>query len=156
MENKLVKTLLGALLHTLVTIGKFFLTPFNLWLKAAERLVEQKENGSIDLRQIKGFWPMLSYLKRFFLDFLLDALSLLAYPLGVLWAFIGFFIDVVNLSFVLALSGFIATVITVYFLPLLFSLYRDLCVLCLLPIRKFLDWAKKPAQYLEINQTENK
>lgn len=156
MENKLVKTLLGALLHTLVTIGKFFLTPFNLWLNAAERLVEQKENGSIDLRQIKGFWPMLSYLKRFFLDFLLDALSLLAYPLGVLWAFIAFFMDVVDVSFVLALSGFIATVITVYFLPLFFSLYRDLCVLCLLPIRKFLDWAKKPAQYLEINKTENK
>ena len=154
MENKVVKMLLDALIHTLVTIGKFFLTPYNLWLNAAERLVEQKQTGSVDLRQIKGFWPMFSYLKRFFLDFLLDAFTLLAYPIGVIVAFVLFFMEIKH--FGVAFSGFIASLFVVYFFPLFFSLFRDMCMFFLLPIRKFLDWAKKPAQYLEINQTENK
>ena len=154
MENKLVKMLVDALLHTLLTIGKFFLTPYNLWLNAAERLVEQKKTGSVDLRQIKGFWPMFSYLKRFFLDFLLDAFTLLAYPIGVIVAFVVFFMEIKN--FGSAVGLFVTALFVVYFFPLFFSLFRDLCMFLLLPFRKFLDWARKPAQYLEINQTENK
>ena len=72
MENNVAKMLVEALIHTLATIGKFFLAPYNCWLKAAERLVEQGKNGSVEIRNIDGFWPILVYYKRFCIDFLFD------------------------------------------------------------------------------------
>ena len=156
MENNVAKMLVEALIHTLATIGKFFLAPYNCWLKAAERLVEQGKNGSVEIRNIDGFWPILLYYKRFCIDFLFDGLSLLSYPLGVLVALGSFFMNIVDYDFNYAFTGLISMLLVVYILPFGLSLYRDLCYLFLLPIRKFLDWVKKPAQYLEINKTQNK
>lgn len=143
MTKEFFKTLLDALLHVLITIGKLFLIPFNLWVKSVERLVEQKKSGLCDLASTKGLWPFLSYLKNITLEFNFDAVNFLSYPVGILFSFV-----------VLAKGGAVAWIImliNLYFFPIYVSLTRDFFQLAVLPFRKLIDWLKKPAQYLEIN-----
>lgn len=151
MDNKFVKLLVDASLHTLLVIVKLLLIPYNLWIKSMERLVAQKESGMLDLSKITGLWPLFSYLKRLCLEFFLDAISFLAYPVGLIYAFYCFF-STVGDSFELASVEFIGVVIGTYMYPMLMSLLRDSIQFCLLPIAKLIDWFKKPAQYLEIDQ----
>lgn len=163
MENKCLKTLLDAFLHSLLTLLKFiFLTPLKLWFKSAERLAEQKEQGSLDLSNINGLWPFMSYLKRLLIDFLFDAMSLLMYPLGIIFSIYGFIDSIITGiqyttfgdGLVDGMSTFIATLVAFYFAPIVWAIYKDLFVLVLLPFRKFIDWCKKPAQYLQLDNNQ--
>jgi hypothetical protein len=92
MNNEFVNKLVQALVHSVLSILKFiFLTPLNLWLKAVERLSAQKAAGTLEMANIHSEWPLLSYVKRFNLDFLFDAIAFLAYPLGLLYSvYVGF------------------------------------------------------------------
>lgn len=51
--------------------------------------------------------------------------------------------------------GFLFILIGSYYAPLGLSLFRDIIQLSILPIKKFLSWAKKPAQYMDL-KIENK
>ena len=150
MEKNFVNVLLGALLHSIMTILVFiFLLPYKLWVKSAKNLLAQKERNAIDPENIEGFWPFLTYLKRFTFDFWFDACSFLSYFIGVLAALISFFFMVGN-GFGLALASFFVTLVSAYFTPIFVSLSRDFFQILLIPFRKFLNWGSKPAQYLEI------
>ena len=144
-QNELVNTLVKALVHCLLSIvSSIFLTPYKLWLKAADRLSKQKEAGALEMANIQGEWPLVSYIKRFTLDFSFDAAAFLMYPIAILVSFIvlctggGF-------------SGFIGTLVGFYFSPVFCYIFHDLFVLTLLPLRKFIDWAKKPAQQMDLD-----
>ena len=150
MENKFANLLANAALYTVLTIGRLFLFPFNLWVKAAERLVEQKESGSLDIRTVNGFWPVVSFIKRIIFDFILDALTFLIYPLGIVYLLYDFISTCVNVGFGRACAVFIVSIVSLYFIPMFVAFVRDILQLLILPVRKFLDWVKKPSQYLEI------
>jgi hypothetical protein len=145
MNNELVNKLVHALVHSLISILSFiFLTPLKLWLKAADRLAAQKEAGALDMANITSDWPLVSYIKRFSLDFSFDAAAFLLYPIGVFAAFGVMFTGG-------GFEGFIGALIGFYFSPVFCYIFHDLTVLTLLPIRKFIDWAKKPAQHMDLD-----
>jgi hypothetical protein len=146
MENSktLKDHIINALIHFFYNffVNFIFLTPFKLWVKATERLSYQRDEGGLEISKITGMWPFLSFLKRFILDFLIDG-----------FIFITYFIS--PLIFLYSLSqgegmGSFAILIGGYYLPLLLSLYRDFIQLCILPFKKFLSWASKPAQYMDL------
>lgn len=145
MENKYVKLILDAAIHTLLTVVKLiFLTPLNLWLKTVERLANQKELGLLNLSNISGLWPFFSYIKRILTEFMFDAICFLSYPIGFLLGII----DMFRVDFSIG----IGELLFVYFMmPIIMNLLRDGLQLALLPIRKLIDWFRKPAQYLEVN-----
>lgn len=145
MNNELVNKLVKALVHSLLSILSFiFVTPLKLWFKAAERLNAQKEDGSLDIANIKSEWPLVSYIKRFTLDFYFDATAFLLYPIGVIAA-------LVILCAGGGFAGFIGALVGFYFSTIGCYIIHDLFVLMLLPIRKFIDWAKKPAQHMDLD-----
>lgn len=146
MKNNFAKVVAEAFLHTLFTIIKFvFSTPYKLWAKSAESLVEQKNQNALDLRAITGFWPFITYLKRLIFDFGFDAAIFLVYPFGLVAALI----ETVRSG---QFEAFIVIVLACYFVPVGIAIVRDLCVVSLLPIRKLMDWFAKPAQWLEIKK----
>ena len=166
MNNETTNKVLKVLGYSLVSILSFvFVTPLKLWLKAADRIQTQKEKGSLNITNIKSDWPFLSYLKRFSLDFLFDALAILSYPLGFIfaiwagidsgmvaaeineWSGAGSGISVFG-SFV---EGFLVCLLIAYFTPLTCYILHDLFIIILLPFRKFIDWAKKPAQQMDLD-----
>ena len=175
MNNELVNKLVQALVHSVLSILKFvFVTPLNLWLKAVERLNAQKAAGTLEMANIQSEWPLLTYVKRFNLDFLFDALAFLAYPLGILLAiYAGFEAGGVASDFnkgieeaitagwaseadKLSVFGeFVETLlwslVGYYFFPVFFYIAHDLFVIVLLPIRKLIDWFKKPAQHMDLD-----
>jgi hypothetical protein len=172
MNKELVNKMVQALVHCLVSIVSFiFLTPLKLWLKAAERLTAQKEAGLLDMAKVQGEWPLLSYLKRFTLDFWFDAIAFLAFPVGILFAFYNGFdawgtaADVNEANAEAIKEGWIAkesvlgafaeswiaTIVASYFCPVFCFIFHDLFVIVLLPIRKLIDWFKKPAQHMDLD-----
>lgn len=161
-SQNLLATSLKAALHSISTILSFiFLTPYKLWVKSVERLAKQHDESLVDLHNIDGFWPFLSFLKRFFLDFSLDATTFLAYPIGAVVAIISFFVtliskdpytDQVVFYFAEAVATFFGIVAVCYFVvPIACSLTHDFFQLALIPFRKFLSWGSKPAQQLDID-----
>ena len=145
MNKQFKDQIIGAMTHFLYNFFVYFifLVPFDLWKKATIRLYEQKNEGTINLSSISGLWPFLSFLKAFVLEFLLDGFIFITY-------FIGPIIAIINLINTGSPSEFISILIGAYFFPIVLSLYRDFIQIALLPIRKFLDWARKPAQYLDL------
>ena len=124
-----------------------------LWKKSITRLVEQKQSGVYDLDSIKGLWPFLSYIKNIIIDFCFDAAILLCFPVGIIAASYSFVHDwIVMQSFVSGFNEFITVLVASYLAPIVISLARDILQLIILPFRKFIDWVRKPAQYLEINE----
>tara|TARA_B110000977_G_C11080780_1_gene492859 strand:- start:3569 stop:4024 length:456 start_codon:yes stop_codon:yes gene_type:complete len=144
-ENKLPKQIVSALTHFLYNFFVYFIfiVPFDLWKKATIRLANQKENGVLNISKIKSPWPFLSFLKTFILDFLIDGVIFMLYVLGL---FIGIAAWVESGAF----SSFIATIAVLYFSPILLSVLRDYLQLLVLPFKKFLSWASKPAQYMDL------
>ena len=166
MNNETPNKLLKVFGYSLLSILSFlFVTPLKLWLKAADRIHAQKEAGSLNITNIQSDWPFLSYLKRFTLDFCFDAMAFLAYPLGFIlavwagidsgliaakineWSDVGSKVSVFW-SFV---EEFFICLLLAYFAPLVCYILHDLFVVLLLPIRKFIDWAKKPAQQMDLD-----
>lgn len=147
METKksLSDQFVSALIHTLynIIIYFLFLVPFNLWKKATIRLSEQRESGAISIAGITSLWPFLSFLKRFILEFLIDGLIFLSYILGIIVAIV---LGIVSGSFI----AFLGMLVGLYFAPIPLSLLRDVIQLAILPFKKFLSWASKPAQYMDL------
>jgi hypothetical protein len=151
--NNFVQQLVDALLHVLITIGRVFVLPLNLWIKSTTKLVGQKQDAALDMNTIQSAWPCFSWIKRWILDFFFNACAFLSYPIGVLAAIYAFF-DYVGTSFGIAVEDFLVTLIVAYFFPLFISFAHDCIVFMLLPITKLIDWLKKPAQYLELKNNE--
>jgi len=137
--------MLSALVHFLYIffIYFIFIVPFDLWKKATIRLANQKEKGGLNISKITSLWPFLSFLKTFILDFLIDGLIFILYVLGLI---IGIVVWIQTGEF----RAFISAIAAVYFSPIGLSLLRDLLQLLVLPFKKFLSWASKPAQYMDL------
>ena len=153
--NNFGKQLVDALLHVLITIGRVFVLPLSLWIKSTSKLVAQKQEAALDMNKIDSPWPFFSWVKRWIIDFFFDALAFVSYPLGVITAFITFIITLIYAEdFDLATGSFIISIVSTYFAPLFISYLHDCTVMLLLPIKKIIDWFKKPAQYLELKNKE--
>ena len=137
-----MKHFLPALGFVLMEFLKILLIPYKLYCKSIERLIETKESSTLSIDKSSSNWPFLSFLKRLLLEFLLDAITLLVYPLGVI-------------VFVYALiqdsSPALGSLLVVYIQPVILSIWRDLFQIFILPFRKYIDWAKKPAQHLNLD-----
>ena len=161
--NNFGKQLVDALLHVLITIGRVFVLPLSLWIKSTSKLVAQKQEEALDMNKIDSPWPFFSWVKRWIIDFFFDALAFVSYPLGVIAAFITFFSELTFYNeftdkrewyFGFALACFLGSIVGTYFAPLFISYLHDCTVMLLLPIKKIIDWFKKPAQYLELKNKE--
>ncbi|MBR1889598.1 MAG: hypothetical protein IJ816_03110 [Alloprevotella sp.] len=152
----LSQNLQPAFTQVLTGILQILLIPYNLWVKAVERLALSCNNRSLSLAHIDTPWPFLSFLKRLLLEFLFDMATFLAYILGPLLAIWRFFSYLSRWgdyegAFQYAAEGFLAVLLVIYLLPVLFAICRDLFQLLLLPLRKFLNWCLKPAQTFDLN-----
>lgn len=154
-----LKSLFGpALIHSLHTIVYFlFIVPFDAFVNAVERLAKQRENKALKLSEIKTPWPFFSFMKRVFLDFGVDFLTLLSYILAPLLALVALIWGIATkTNFFLILGAMIGVVIACYYAPLFFAWLRDCIVMMILPFKKFLSWCYKPAQYFDLNVTKDK
>ena len=153
LDEPLSQTFMPAFQQALLGLLHLLLIPFNLWKKSVTRLAHYKENKSLEMANIHTPWPFLTFIKRFTCDFLLDLFAFLSYFVLLIihikdtanyadssWRD---FSDVMEFLF-LRLLG-------VYCAPVAFSLLRDFIQLMLLPIRKFISWGTKPAQYYDLN-----
>lgn len=148
--NKLKKSLGPALAHSGLTIVYFlFIVPFDAFVNAVERLAKQRQNKALKLSEINTPWPFFSFLKRVFLDFSFDFLTVLCYLLAPL-------IFIIVLASGGGFLGALAILVGCYYAPLFIAWLRDFTVMILMPIRKFISWCYKPAQYLDLNVTKNK
>jgi len=142
MLEKLKKSFVPALIHALYSIIYFlFVVPFDLWVKAVERLAKQKENGSLRISSIDSPWPFLSFIKAILLEFLFDLFIFLSYFIGIVLTIYGLFEEGGEALLIL---------IAAYYAPLALSAARDFFTILILPIRKFISWCRKPAQYLDL------
>ena len=156
LPQNFLKQLLDATMQVLLALLKIVLLPFNLWVKSIGALAEQRANGSLDLNKITGPWPFLTFCKRLIIDVLLDMISFLAYPIGVLVSFGVFVVILVDdLDVIEATGAFIVVLFCAYITPVYMALWNNILKLMLLPVRKLIDWLKKPAQQLDINTTQN-
>lgn len=112
-----------------------------------KRLISTEEDSSLSLQQNSTALPMLSHIKRVVLDFLLDALSVLSWPLLLLWSII----NLIKYKFSVPLDILLYWLLIIYMCPVILALIRDLIQIIVLPIKKFIDWAKKPAQQLHVD-----
>ena len=144
-ENKLPKQIVSALTHFLYNFFVYFIfiVPFDLWKKATIRLANQKESGGLNISKITSLWPFLSFLKAFILDFLIDGIIFILYVLGLILGIVAWVESGEFMSFIGTIAG-------VYFSPIGLSLLRDFLQLLVLPFKKFLSWASKPAQYMDL------
>ncbi len=156
LPQNFLKQLLDATMQVLLALLKIILLPFNLWVKAIGNLAEQREKGLLDLNKITGPWPFFTFCKRLFIDVILDVVSFLSYPVGVLVAFVAFIVVLVDdVDFFEAIAAFSGSLVIAYLVPVYTALLNNLLKLMLLPFRKLVDWLKKPAQHLDINTTQN-
>lgn len=144
MEKKFSERLIAALIQLLLGIWYIIKLPYSLWVKSMNNLVVAKENGRMDLNKMTSEWPFLSFLKVFFLEFLFDAISFSSYLIGFLIAIYGW-IDSGEFSM------FIGVLLMTYNIPVTIMLTRDMFKILILPFRKYLSWAAKPAQELDLN-----
>ena len=149
-EKKFSEQVVSALVHFLYNfiIYFIFIVPFDLWKKATIRLANQKEKGGLEISKINSPWPFMSFLKVFILDFLIDGFIFILYILGLV---VAVFLGIQSGDFM----TFLGTISAIYFAPVGLSLLRDTLQLMILPFKKFLSWASKPAQYMDL-QVYNK
>lgn len=145
MEKSFKNQILNALIHFLYNffIYFIFIVPFDLWKKATIRLANQKESGGLSISKITSLWPFLSFMKAFMLDFLIDGIIFILYVIGLI---IGIVLWITTGEF----ASFLGVIAGIYFSPIGLSLLRDLIQLMTLPFKKFLSWALKPAQYMDL------
>lgn len=132
-----------ALIQFFTTIGYFlFAVPFALWMRAVNNLAAQRKTGSLRIGTIKSPWPLFTFLKRLCIEFGCDAMAFIMYPLGIIAAIVVMISDSFG-------SGIIVLVAS-YYSPIIFAGARDTMILMLLPIRKLLDFFRRPAQTLDV------
>jgi hypothetical protein len=127
------------------------LLPLDLWKKATIRLSGQKDSKNLSISQITGLWPFISFLKRFFLEFLIDGAIFISYVLGPIMI-IAWFIYTLSCEYCGEFDylQLLIRIAAVYFSPILLSIIRDLFQLSILPFRKFINWVSKPAQFMDL------
>jgi len=130
--------------------------PYALFKKSITRLGLLSKKGLLNITGSGSKWPFLSWLKTYLLDFMFDAIIFLAYvvgyPLIVLGAIYSTF-EGVDLQD--AAGALVVSAIGLYFSPIGISIQRDILQLLILPFRKFIDWANKPAQHMDMNHSGN-
>lgn len=119
-----------------------FMVPFDLWKKAVLRISLQKQLGKLNISKIISPWPFLSFLKSFFFEFLFDGFIFISWFLGILSAIYAYTETEKIETFLLVLAG-------AYYFPIGLSLIRDILQLFILPLKKFIDWCRKPAQHMD-------
>ncbi len=153
MDEPLSQTFLPALQQALLGILHLLLVPFNLWKKSVTRLAHYKENQSLVMANIHTPWPFLTFIKRFTCDFFLDLLTFLSYiilPIIHIKDTVQF-ADNTWISGKDVMEFFLGGLLVIYLAPVALALLRDFIQLLLLPIRKFISWGTKPAQYYDLN-----
>lgn len=148
MEENFGKKLIAAAIQLLLGLWYIIKLPYSLWLKSINNLVASKECGKMDLNKMTSEWPFLSFLKVFFLEFWFDALSFSSYFIGFLVALAALFSG--------SFAEFLVVLLSTYTFPLSMMLCRDVLKILLLPFRKYLSWASKPAQELDLNVRNEK
>lgn len=144
MIERIKQNILPALIHVGYSILYLLvILPFDMWVKAIERLAAQKENGALSLSKIGGPWPYLTFLKNLFFEFLFDFCILICWAVGLIDA-ISDLIDGIPAKY------FLLDLVMVYYMPIWITLFRDLCQFGLLPLRKLISWLRKPAQYMDL------
>lgn len=148
------QTIITAFTHILYQIVYYvFILPFEVWSKAIKRLAAQRENKSLKFVEIKSQWPMFTFLKRWLIDFLFDAL------IAIIWIILlynffkrfDFFVSIpFKDSFGTGMKSLFFSLLAIYTAPVSIHLLRDLFILLLKPITKLLGWLNKPAQHLDI------
>ena len=148
-EEKLSAQVISALKYFLYKFFVYFvfIVPFDLWKKSTKRLVTQKETGRLDISRINSLWPFLSFLKAFIIDFLLDGYIFFSYIIGPIAAIVVLIND--------GIEQFFLVLVASYFSPIGYSIVRDILQLLTLPFKKFLSWAAKPAQHMDLNIKNN-
>ena len=144
-DKKFKDHIVSALIHFSFNFFIYFIyiVPFDLWKKATVRLANQRESGGLKISKIISLWPFLSFLKAFILDFLLDGVIFISYILAPI---IGIYSWIESGDF----TAFMGVIAGGYFTPVGLSLVRDILQLLTLPFKKFLSWAAKPAQYMDL------
>ena len=142
--QKVKESILPVLTYVLynLIVYYFFVLPLHLWFGAVDRLLKQKENNSLSLINSTSEWPFLSFIKRFLFDFAFDAIIFLMYVLGPIIVIIGALSDV-------GVSP-VGGLIICYFAPTFITIEKEILALLILPIKKFISWARKPAQYMDL------
>ena len=148
------QTIITAFTHILYQIVYYvFILPFEVWSKAIKRLAAQRENKSLKFVEIKSQWPMFTFLKRWLIDFLFDAL------IAIIWIILlhnffkrfDFFVSIpFKDRFGTGMKSLFFSLLAIYTAPVSIHLLRDLFILLLKPITKLLGWLNKPAQHLDI------
>ena len=148
------QTVISAFTHILYQLIYYvFILPFEVWSKAIKRLAAQRENKALKFSEIKSQWPMFTFLKRWCIDFLFDMLIAIAWILA-LYCIIDNFDFFVKFPFKDSFGTGMKSLFTVLYLGyssvIVIHLLRDLFILLLKPISKFLGWLNKPAQHLDL------
>lgn len=148
VDNKNLVSVIGSALAYFFTMLAFILIlcPFSFWKGAAMRLQTQCKNKSLKTFVHTSRWPFLSFLKKIFFEFLIDGMIFINYFVGVIVAFVALFSDDYT-----PFSSFLTILAITYYSSVFLSLLRDLFVLLLLPFQKFLSWASKPAQQIDVD-----
>ncbi|MBR5687811.1 MAG: DUF4339 domain-containing protein [Prevotella sp.] len=156
-SNSLGSSFLPALGHAFYTIiYLLFVLPFDLWRKAIIRLAKQKRDRSLRIMGIKTEWPLLSFIKRYIFEFLFDFVIFLSYFVGLIIAIISYtkwisdIPEYLQPNFFDYIKALLFILLPFYNLPVFISLFRDICQISLLPIRKLISWFRKPAQYYDL------
>ncbi len=130
--------------------------PYVLFKKSTSRLSDMSDKGSLSVEKSTSKWPFLSWLKTYILEFGFDAMTFLCYVVGFPLIVLGFIYSVFETGgsyFGEALVGMVTAAIGCYFIPLNIAFARDIFQILILPFRKYIDWAKKPAQHQDITHT---
>lgn len=152
-DEPLSQTFGPALQQALLGLLHLLLIPFNLWKKSVTRLAHYKENKSLVMANIHTPWPFLTFIKRFTCDFLLDLFTFLSYFV-LLIIHIKDTVELADNSWIETsevMKVFFLGLVAIYLAPVSFALTRDFIQLLLLPIRKFISWGSKPAQYYDLS-----
>jgi hypothetical protein len=131
--------------------------PYVLFKKSTSRLSDMSEKGSLSVEKSTSKWPFLSWIKTYILDFGFDASTFLCYVVGFPLIGLSLVMDIFDLNeyytFGDAVGAHIGLLIGCYFIPLSIAFARDIFQILILPFRKYIDWAKKPAQHQDITHT---
>lgn len=155
-QNQYSNSLLGNVFkHVFYNIIVYyaFVLPVDLWKKSVVRLNDQRTQGKLSVKNSSSRWPFLSFIKTFLFEFAIDATIFLSYFIGTLVVlFLAFQAASGNYgSAGAALMTLIGGLIYVLNIPTGLTLYRELLLIAILPIKKFILWCEKPPQHLDID-----
>ena len=120
--------------------------PFDLWKKAVIRLYNQRKRHLLDVDKINHEVPFFVWLKRFFIDFVLDGIAAMGWFIGALFAII-MAIKTKSAEWLLMIFG-------VYYIPFSMALTRDhYILLVVMPIRWLLSFYRRPAKTYDFNHS---